>query len=187
MLFKVEKIIESVTVMDDPNSVVDGALHAITSTMKLREVTEKVDHGKTVHWVSRGDWSMHQLLYKLLEKTGPADVYISSYAFSEKPARALADMKHNGIIQKLFCVIDSRIDVRSASALAMIKNMADYHKLTTTHAKVTLIKNKNWLLTVVGSANYTTNKRYETGFICSDAEVFNLHQTWILDELRNDV
>ncbi len=103
MLFKVEKIIEPVTVMDDPNSVVDGGLHAIAGSMKLQEVTLMVDHGKTVHWVSRGDWSMHQLLYKLLEKTGPADVYISSYAFSEKPARVLADMKHNGIIQQLFC------------------------------------------------------------------------------------
>ena len=152
-------------------------------SLKLNEVIKLVDHGRSVHWVSDGDWSMHQLLQKLLEKTGPADVWISSYAFSEKPARVICDLKANRIIRELQCIIDSRVDVRSASALTMVRNASDKIKLCDTHAKVTVIKNDEWFLAVVGSANYTTNKRYEAGFISANAGIALFHQNWIENEL----
>lgn len=153
---------------------------------KLVDVINQVDHGKTIHWFSTGDWSMHQMLQKLLEKTGPADVWISSYAFSEKPARLLCDLKDTGAIKKLSCIIDSRVDVRSASALSMMRNKCDALKLCATHAKVTILKNDQWFLVVVCSANYTTNKRIETGCICTNAVIANCYKTLIEDELKRD-
>jgi hypothetical protein len=182
MLFKVQKI-QLAETKSAGQGVADSSDHVAAPSMKLQDVTHLVDHGRTVHWVSEGDWSMHQLLQKLLELTGPADVFISSYAFSELPARTIADMKATGTIRKLFCVLDSRIDVRSASALTLIKNTADKCKLTHTHAKVTVIRNDQWFLVVVGSANYTTNVRYEAGIISTDSTVASFHQKWIQNEL----
>src|SRR4051812_21921126 len=100
---------------------------------------------------------MHELLLEILNITGPAVVHISSYAMGETPARILSQLKNTGMIQKLFCVLDSRIDVRTAGSFQLIKAISDKCALVETHAKVTVIRNETWCLAVIGSANYTEN------------------------------
>jgi hypothetical protein len=184
MLFEVKKYQVDQQPAAGAAAVVDGSQQQFASYTRLEDVIEIVDHGKTTHWFSLGDWSMHQMLQKLLEKTGPADVWISSYAFSEKPARLLCDLKDAGTIKDLYCIIDSRVDTRSASALTMIRNASTQIKLCETHAKITVIKNDQWFLVVVGSANYTSNKRFESGCICSNAVIANCYKILIEDELE---
>ena len=41
---------------------------------KLNQVFGKVIDGQSVHYASLGDWSTHDLLFFLLEQTGPARV-----------------------------------------------------------------------------------------------------------------
>jgi len=135
-------------------------------------------------FVSNGHWSMHQLLQVMLAVSGPADVYISSYAFSELPARAIAECKENGLIRQLNCIIDNRIDVRSAGALQLIKNTADKLKLCATHAKVTVVNNDTFHFIVISSANYTVNKRYESGIIAESNDVAMWNIKWIMDEIN---
>lgn len=157
--------------------------HAFPVSTKLEDALALIQEGKCIHWVSEGDWSMHDMLIGLLMITGPADVYLSSYAFSEYPARLIADHMKRNIIKSLYCIIDKRLDVRSASALTIIKNIATRLELVQTHAKVTVIENDKIMLAVIGSANYTTNKRYETGVIIVEREAANFHKKWILHAL----
>lgn len=154
------------------------------SNLKL-SVAPLLGKGCAFQFVSNGHWSMHNLLQLILDKTGPAFVYISSYAFSEIPARMIAEKKTDGLIKTLACLIDSRVDVRSAGALQLLKNTADRLKLCATHAKVTVIANKEWHFTVVGSANYTTNKRYESGLIFEDKQLADKNIHWIMKELNS--
>ncbi len=146
---------------------------------KLQAVLQKVEPEKLVHWVSGGAWSMIDLFMAVLAKSGKSEVFISSYAFSEKPARIIADMVHDGQISSLHCLIDSRVDTRSASALTLIQNCAKKCVLLDTHAKVTLITNGKEYYSIVGSANYTTNRRWETGFVTMDPDTFFFHQNWM--------
>jgi hypothetical protein len=183
MLFDVKKYKPLEQPVASAAGIIDDCDIAVPDSAKLQDLINLVDHGRSIVWVSLGDWSMHQLLQKLLEKIGPADAWISSYAFSEKPARTLCDLKATGVIKNLYCIIDSRVDVRSASALAMLRNACTELKLCSTHAKVTVLKNDNWFLVVGGSANYTTNKRIESGYISTSAVVASFNQKWIIDEL----
>ncbi len=153
--------------------------YAYPITRKLEAVLEKLSMDKIVYWVSGGAWSMIDLFMGLMHKAGNAQVWISSYAFSEKPARIICDLVHDGVITELKCLIDSRVDTRSASALTLIQNAATRCVLIDTHAKVTLITNGKDHYTVVGSANYTTNKRWESGIISMDKDCFFFHQNWI--------
>lgn len=155
----------------------------VNASNHVHDVLAMVQPGCCVHWVSDGEWSVHDLLLGVLQITGAADVYISSYAFSEYPARLIADLKERKIIRSLFCLIDSRIDKRSASALNIVRNCADQLKLVNTHAKVTVIESDELIYCIIGSANYTTNKRYEAGMIIGDADVSCFHKKWISDEL----
>jgi hypothetical protein len=151
----------------------------------LDGVINGLDKCPLVHWYSYGDWSMHQLLKALLQKTGPADVLISSYAFSETPTRVIAVLKNDGLIKRLDCVIDSRVETRTAGSMQLLRGICDGLALVATHAKVTLIKSSNMVVTVVGSANYTENKRYEAGIVTTNESVFNFHLSWIQSELQH--
>lgn len=157
--------------------------YAFPINTHLSSVLEKVSEDKVVHWVSGGDWSMIDLFMGLMQKAVEAEVFISSYAFSEKPARIICDLVHDGVITALHCLIDSRVDTRSASALTLIQNAAKKCTLIDTHAKVTLIDNGVECFTVVGSANYTTNKRFEAGIISMDKDTFNFHKQWMTNAM----
>jgi hypothetical protein len=152
---------------------------------ELKSLRDNLQQHDLIHWVSDGKWSVIELFQILMEAAGPSDVYISSYAFSEIPARVIAEFKAKQIIKNLYCVVDSRIDVRSASALTLIQSCATKCKLLDTHAKVTVIENEKQSYTIVGSANYTTNNRYEAGFISCNKETADFHKKWISNELAN--
>jgi hypothetical protein len=173
------------------NCVSGGALASdfafISNSKKLGDVLQFVKQKKSVYWVTEGEWSMHQMLLGLLEITGNATVFISSYAMSETPARILAQLKEKGIITNLHCLLDSRIEVRTAGSLQLIKNISTTCKLISTHAKVTLIKNDDWQIAIIGSANYTTNKRFESGIISLCQNAFELNFNWINKCLQDEL
>ena len=166
--------------------LLSGSIRELMSEdMKLDSVLKLVQPDATVFWVSNGDWSMHEMLLALLDITGPAAVYISSYAMSETPARILAQLKNSGAIIKLYSVLDNRIDVRTAGSFQLMKNISDELVLVDTHAKVTVIHNDAWKIAVVGSANYTENKRYEAGIITTFAAAVDLQLTWLQKALAD--
>lgn len=157
---------------------------------ELQQVLNRVKPGQTVHWYSDGDWSMWQLLNGVLKKIlkdhgylSPAEVHISSYAFSETSARMIANLKSKGHISQLYCVLDNRTDTRSAGSLQLLKSISDKLALISTHAKVTLIRTTGLCITITGSANYTENVRYEAGTITCNPQVYAFHKQWIEKEL----
>jgi len=54
---------------------------------KLHQVFGKVIDGQSLHYASLGDWSTHDLLFFLLQQTGPARVYFTTWAISEYAIR----------------------------------------------------------------------------------------------------
>ena len=151
----------------------------LSNDLTLQSVIKLIQAGADIFWVSDGKWSMHELLLSILNLTGPADVYISSYAMSETPARILTQLKNAGDIKTLHCVLDNRVDVRSAGSYQLMLSMSDRLVLVRTHAKVTIIKNDHWHIAVVGSANYTENERYEAGVVSCSEEIVQMQLRWI--------
>lgn len=153
----------------------------------VHDVVAAVADGNVVHWVSRGQWSAIDMLLAVLNTSElPASIYLSSYAFSERPARIIANLISEGRIKWLRCIIDSRVDVRSQTALQLIKGCADKLKLVDTHAKVTVVKMGEIFYTIVGSANYTGNKRFEAGIISTSPALALFHINWIEDAIESD-
>ncbi len=159
---------------------ITGSLTDIMSKdLTLKTLIAGIAPGANVFWVSEGKWSMHELLLELLNITGAANVFISSYAMSETPARILAQLKESGMIKTLHCVLDNRVDVRSAGSLQIMRSICKSLVLVKTHAKVTVIVNEAWQLAVIGSANYTENERYEAGIITLNPEAVELQLNWM--------
>lgn len=138
------------------------------------------------HFYSDGAWSMHQLLVALLELSGPCKLYISSFAMSETAVRTLHSLKDAGLVKKLHCVIDNRVETRSAGSLQLLRGISDRLALRACHAKITILEGEHCQMLVSGSANYTENKRMEVGYIERGDAASNFHKQWILKILQEN-
>ena len=152
---------------------------------KLHQVFGKVIDGQSVHYASLGDWSTHDLLFFLLEQTGPARVYFTTWAISEYAIRQLYQFIEHGLILELKGIFDYRNGIRKPAELQFLQKITTDIKAAKCHAKVTVIENDNWGISVVGSANYTRNPRIEAGVLCCNKTVAAFHRDWILKELSN--
>ncbi|MEI7982350.1 MAG: hypothetical protein WCI71_11905 [Bacteroidota bacterium] len=152
---------------------------------KLHQVFGQVIDGQSVHYASIGDWSTHDLLFFILEQTGPARVYFTTWAISEYAIRQLYQFIEYGLILELKGIFDYRNGIRKPAELQFLQKITTDIKAAKCHAKVTVIENDHWGISVVGSANYTRNPRIEAGVLCCDKTVAAFHRDWILNELSN--
>lgn len=112
-------------------------------------------------------FSNHELLYFLLNQTGPAEVYIACWTISEKVGRVINSMQEQLLITQLWGILDNTSRSRHPADFHYSKNLFSRLAMADIHAKVCVIKNENWLISFFGSANFTTNHRIERGMICT--------------------
>ena len=175
-----EKKIKSSMVKNKTKSKVKLGKSAAT----VSAVIGRVKMGETVHYVSNGEWSMHDLLFHLISITGPARVTLCSWSISEKAVRRIIEAFNDNVLIDLRCVFDWRVKVRRPEVLSMVQKNIRNIALTACHAKVTVIENDDWSIAIIGSANYTNNPRIESGVIACDKAVAGFHREWMEKEIR---
>lgn len=148
------------------------------------DIVRKAAQGEVVHYMTNGGWSHYQLIVALQELTGPADLYVSSYAMSEASVRCLAMMQEQGLLRHIYAVIDNRIETRTAGSLQLLKSICSGIALVSCHAKVSVLDADNKRVLVMGSANYSENKRIETGIVTTSYEPCAFHKTWIKEQIQ---
>ncbi len=155
------------------------------ANQKLEKIIGKISPDESCHFASMGDWSTHDLLFYLLQITGPARVYFTTWAISEYAIRQLYHFIEQGYILELKGIFDYRNGVHKPAELQFLKKITTDIKAAKCHAKVTVIENEKWGITIIGSSNYTRNPRIEAGVICSSRRVAEFHKNWIVNELNN--
>jgi len=155
------------------------------SPEKLQALLAKVKHGCCVHYISDGDWSMHDIVMELIKTYKPADVFITTYALREFPMRQLILAQDRGDINKIFMLLDYRAKARTPEVYHMAAQNVNKIVMTSIHAKVTVINSPLGNITIVGSANWTQNPRIEAGVITMDNSVAEFHKDWI-EKVMND-
>ena len=137
------------------------------ANQKLTEIIGEISQDETKWYFSDGDWSSHDLLFYLLNISGPAKVYFSTWAFSEYAIRQLYNMIQEGHIIELHGIFDYRNGIRKPAELQFLKHITTDIKAAKCHAKMISIVNDAWGIAVIGSANFTRNPRLESGTIFS--------------------
>lgn len=157
---------------------------------KIHEAYLKFEGSNVIPLASNADWSMHQLLEYLVLKTGPAKVSISSFSITEVAIRTFLNLKDAGLIQRLDCLFDFTVKQHKAGLLFFTSNVADSISISKCHAKLILIENDMFSLTVVGSPNFNVNDKKEVMVIHSDRWFFDFYNeiltSWIADGLKID-
>lgn len=141
--------------------------------------------GQTKHFYSSGAFNLIQLLFYLLEQTGPAHLFLTTYSVSMDSIAALRRKADSGQLLSVRFLIDNR--VRSISPKPfdfLVSSFPGCYRCLALHAKVALVYNDRWRITVVGSQNATHNPKLERGIIHTSEDVFDFDYKMLSDEFE---
>jgi hypothetical protein len=141
----------------------------------------QLQNGKTTHYYSYGNFNLVRLLAHLLKQTGPANIFMTSYSFSQTSIEQLLNYRQKGLITSFRVIVDNRVKTMSPIPFQMLSTSFDY-RCTSIHAKVALLWNDNWNISVVTSQNATDNPKLERGTIFTDIETFNFDKNALENE-----
>lgn len=139
--------------------------------------------GKNIHFYSWANFNLVKLILYLLKQTGPASLMMTSYSFSQKSIEALNARKVSGLIRDIKVLVDNRVKVMSPKPFQMLAGSFEY-RCTSVHAKVALIWNDIWRISIITSQNATDNPKLERGIIYTDPKVFEFDFNTLSDEFN---
>jgi hypothetical protein len=170
--------------MQQPEVIVSGQVPGEFADDKSKTLIKSIGQlqkGKTTHYYSYGNFNLVRLLAHLLKQTGPANVFMTSYSFSQSSIEQLLNHRQKGNILSFRVIVDNRVKTMSPIPFQMLSTAFDY-RCTSIHAKVALVWNDNWNITVVTSQNATDNPKLERGTIFTDIETFNFDKNALENE-----
>jgi hypothetical protein len=138
----------------------------------LTKAIGQLKNGLTTHFYSWGNFNLVRLMMYILKQTGPAHAFMTSYSFSQKSIEQLNLKLSQKQLLSFRVIIDNRVKTMSPIPFQMLMNSFDY-RCTSIHAKIALIWNEDWKITILTSQNATDNPKMERGTIFTDSSVFN--------------
>jgi len=150
----------------------ENSIFVADSDQSLIKVIGQLKNGFTTHFYSWGNFNLVRLMLFILKQTGPAHAFMTSYSFSQKSIEQLKHRLEKQDLLSFRVIIDNRVKSMSPLPFQMLMNSFNY-RCTSIHAKVALIWNESWKITILTSQNATDNPKMERGTIFTDPSVFN--------------
>lgn len=158
-----------VNVLDRSETDIEVIADVLERTSQLGSVKQGVDK----HFYSNGAFNLVQLMLYVLRQTGPAHVFLSTYSIAEDSISTLRRYVDDGTILSIRFLIDNRVRSISPKPFAhLITSFPDSYRCTSLHAKVALISNEGWHVSIVGSQNATHNPKLERGIIHTSEDIW---------------
>ena len=162
---------------DTSPDLVEFASGALTKSIGL------LSQNRQKHYYSDGNFNLLKLIFYLLRQTGPSHVLMSTYSISQDSLEQVQNRVNRGELLSIRFLIDNRVKVMSPKPFQMLRQGFQYRCISL-HAKVALIWNEEWKISIVTSQNATDNPKLERGVIFTDEAVFNFDKT-ILEDAFN--
>lgn len=137
----------------------------------LTKAIGRIEQGKTLHYYSYGNFNLVRLMMYLIKQTGAVHAFMTSYSFSQTSIEQLQKRLETGLLLSFRVIIDNRVRSMSPIPFQMLTQCFNY-RCSSIHAKVALLWNEQWTVSVVTSQNATDNPKMERGTIFTSKEVF---------------
>ena len=142
--------------------------------------------GKSKHYYSSGAFNLIQLVLYILRQTGPAHVLLATYSISDRSITTLRNHIERGDILSIRFLIDNRVrSINPKSFDYLLTAFPGQTRCRTLHAKVALVWNDDWHVSVVGSQNATHNPKLERGIVHTSKDIFDFDKRVLEDEFEN--
>ncbi|MFK5856590.1 MAG: hypothetical protein QM503_10695 [Bacteroidota bacterium] len=138
-----------------------------------------------IPYFSTGSTQLYHIVEQLLQQSGKADLFISSFTISEEFIRKLQKLTDQNKITQLNLLIDSRSAKKTLHLSWFLSSVANEVYLANNHSKIILISNEQFKISVVTSQNQTRGNRYEAGMISVSPDIYNYYKTKLDIELKN--
>ena len=112
------------------------------------------------------------LLGWILDQTGPAEVYVSTFSTSDALLRRFYNLKKKGLVTKSVLLADLKASKKTYKLYKEMQQNFDAVYLAQNHSKVVLVQNDEWTVTVISSQNQTYGDRAECTIITTFQEIF---------------
>ena len=139
---------------------------------------------KTTHYYSYGNFNLVRLMLYIIKQTGAVNAFMTSYSFSQKSIEAIQRQIELKNILSFKVIVDNRVRSLSPKPFQMLMQAFDY-RCSSIHAKVALLWNDKWKITIVTSQNATDNPKLERGTIFTNDDVFNFDLNALTNEFNS--
>lgn len=158
----------------------------IDNKQSLKKVLHNLDT-ETIFYSSNGAWSSVDLLASLILKLPDvSDVYISTFSISEESANKIFYLSKNSNIN-FHLLVDWKMKLKNKNTVLFLQHFCASFGFSDCHSKLTCLVSEKRTHTVLSSANYTKNKRFESGVIVSDAQVSEMYVNQIKNLITNGI
>lgn len=142
-------------------------------------------HNKSWHLWNDNGLNLHDVLSQVINITGPADIVLCSWSISVPAIKTIIKLKETGLILSSFGVVDLRTRKDHAEAFGMLLNTFDGVRIYPCHAKVIVLKNSVFDISIVGSANLTQNLKAERIIVSTDSTIATFDKTKIMEMYKH--
>ncbi len=165
-------------ILDSAQNDIEIIGETLSRPSQLGRLEQNVDK----HFYSDGAFNLVQLLLYVLKQTGPAHVIISTYSVAEDSVATLRRYVDAGKILSIRFLIDNRVRTISPKPFDRLAGSfpTDYRCLAL-HAKVVLVWNDTWKVSIVGSQNATHNPKLERGIIHTSEAIWKFDKSILED------
>jgi len=142
----------------------------LSKVTNARDALTDFDRGMETYCLTFGQFSLMDAVEAILDKTGPADVVISTWTAGGADLSRSAESLRNGAIRSLRMLVDCSFGQRQPGYLAQCRELFgdDAIRSTRTHAKFAVIHNETWRVAVRTSMNLNENPRLEAIEVSDD-------------------
>lgn len=150
----------------------------------LQKQLGTLEESQAKFFVSRAHWNLHEVVQHFASQLSKPDLYFTTWAMKEQPARAIMDMRNRGMIGKVFALISDRMPGNDKQSLQLLEPILSGSRQLKLHAKVACLLSENEGITILGSANWSANPRIESGVAIRDFNLTNEFANWIRNEIE---
>lgn len=142
----------------------------LSKVTNARDALADFGRGLETYCLTFGQFSLMDALEAVLEKTGPADVAISTWTAGNADLSRSAEQLRCGSIRSLRFVADCSFGQRQPGYLAELVRLFGEGAIRTTrtHAKFAVLTNDEWSVAVRTSMNLNENPRLENIEVSDD-------------------
>ncbi len=112
------------------------------------------------------------LLNWILQQTGRADVYVTTFSTSEPFLNGFHGLKTRNLIGHSVLLADLKASRKTLKLYRLMQSCFDNVYLGMNHSKIILVQNDRHLVSVISSQNQTYGDRAECTMITTDQNVF---------------
>lgn len=127
---------------------------------------------------------IYHVIDAILRQIGPAELVNTTFSVSEEFCRAIYRLRQDGLITRAIEVADFKASAKTARINGFMTSVFDEIYLAEIHAKIVLLRNDRYAVSIVTSQNQTRGNRFECGIVTTDASAYTFLETAVSDIIR---